>query len=523
MQMNLFIVSLCSMALLWGCSDDSGAKNGDVGPDSLSPDGLVHDVADGVDAVDGLDDVVIPGLSQTFSFGVVMGNPKPSWGDATTASLAARAGCNSLRPKLPEYHLDRWGYEIEVADMRSYAEDGLHRLIAFVTGPTREHSTMPAAEPDWKRDYYIPRNLHAPIWLAEGVVNPENYWAAYLFRTMSIYGEWVRYWEIWNEPDWVGDWRVAQAWWTRAPTAADLPRFNGSIFDYNRMLRIAWEVKEVVAPHTFIAVGGLGYDSFLDAIVRYSDHPDDGRVDADHPHRGDHYFEVVSFHHYPHLASPGHSDASARGLLEHKARFQAVLDAHDVAAKRWIVTESGAAATSLAGVTSGPAYARNYLMKVMALAHADGIDGIHWFKLSDTPNAGADPFGHMGLYPDLSDVETPEQAALSDLGVAYRTLGLFLHGARARLDTPPWEGAAQGVRGVAYQLADGRAAWLLWIEGDDAAAQVATRLTVPPDVTALRAHAWDHSRTLQSTPIDVRDGVAELSLSSSPQFFVETP
>jgi hypothetical protein len=86
----------------------------------------------------------------------------------------------------------------------------------------------------------------------------------------------------------VSDWTVTQAWSTSPPTAAELPRFHGSIFDYVRMLRITWEVAHKIDPGAHVAVGGLGYASFLSAVLRYTDNPADGSVTTDYPSTGDH-------------------------------------------------------------------------------------------------------------------------------------------------------------------------------------------------------------------------------------------
>ena len=520
-KLLLLHLTLC-LTLLTSCDDTAHSAKDLFDQDGPGQDGSgvdrSHDTQDITDSpgddqdqtLDGRDSLLPDtdqhdGLSGSYRFGINGGHPNASWSDAQTFGLAAAAGCDSNRPKLPEYHLERWGYEIEVGDMQSYASDGLHDLAAFVIGPTREHSTIPNDEPDWKRDYYIPANLHTPIWLPDGQVNPDNYWAAYLYQTMSIYGEWVLYWEIWNEPDWVADWQVTQSWTESPPLAADLPRFNGDIFDYVRMLRIAWEVKEKVAPHTLIAVGGLGYPSFLDAIVRYSDQPGSGATDADHPYTGAHYFEVVSFHHYPHLAGQG---SSARALLQHKAEMQAVLDKHQVAAKRWIVTESGASAHAFAELASGPDFARDYLWKMAALAQWDGIEAIHWFILSQ----GADPespFSHMGLYQDLSSLADPSEALLTDTGVAHQSLTQLVAGARVDLQATAEIQAQAGVDGVAYQLANGDRAYMLWALESSATASLSSQ-------TPLYVHQWDFSQTQSRQELSPNAGLVELSLSEHP-------
>jgi hypothetical protein len=454
-----------------------------------------------------------------FRFGLNLGHPNASWGDDLHARLGARAGATSLRPKLPEYHLDQWGYEIEVGDMQSYAADGLSHFVAFVIGATREHSTMPASAEDWKRDYYIPKNLHEPIWLENGAVNPDNYFAASLFKTMSTYGQWVDTWEIWNEPDWVPSWETAQGWWDNPPTADELVRFGGSIFDYVRMLRIATEVRDQAAPGTRVGLGGIGYPSFLDAVLRYTDEPNAGAVDADHPRTGADYFDAVVFHYYPHF-TPGASDVGAQGLISAKSDLEEVLTAHDVdpASRGFIVTESGAAHLDVADTPSGAEYARNYLTKVMPLAHRAGIEAIHWFILSDAAEP-TDPFGSMGLYSDVSTLTSIEDAELTTTGVALRTLSSHLANAVISESARLRAGHGDDAEAVGYALPDGRAAWVLWaIAADSESASAEVTLDVDQPVETF---AWDASQSNESEQLTPDAGEVAIAVTGSPIIVVE--
>ncbi len=458
-----------------------------------------------------------------FKFGLNLGHPNSAWGDDLLARLGARAGATSLRPKLSEYHLERWGYEIEVGDMRSYAADGLGEHTAFVIGATREHSTMPASAADWERDYYVPKNLHEPIWLENGEVNPDNYFAASLFRTMSVYGPWVSTWEIWNEPDWVPDWQTTERWWDEPPTKEQLVRFGGSIFDYVRMLRIATEVRDKAAPNTRVGLGGIGYPSFLDAILRYTDEPSAGSVDAAHPRTGANYFDVVVFHYYPHF-SPGNSDVAARGLLSAKKNLEDVLAARGVspASRSFIVTESGASHVAIENTPSGAEYARNYLTKVMPLAHRAGIEALHWFILSDGSELEPpSPFDAMGLYADLSGLTSIEEARLTTNGVALRTLSTRL--AEAYISEAARARAVHGAEAdvVGYRLPDGRAAWVAWAVASDGEAETAN---VGLETEALvSVFDWDASETGETSTLSPEDGRVTLSVTSSPVIVIESP
>ena len=71
-----------------------------------------------------------------------------------------------------------------------------------------------------------------PIDPKTGEINPDNYWAQYVYDAVRTYSPWIKVWEIWNEPDYVSEWQVTQEWPERAPTSEDLIRFNGSVYDY---------------------------------------------------------------------------------------------------------------------------------------------------------------------------------------------------------------------------------------------------------------------------------------------------
>jgi len=417
---------------------------------------------------------------------------------------------------LPERHLVQWGYNIEVSDMQSYAALGLSEHVAFLTSPIREHSTAPSSAADWELAYYLPSNLYEPVTLPDGSINPDNYWSAYVHQTVSIYKDWVKVWEIWNEPDWVSNWSYTQTWDTQPPTADQLPRFNGSIYDYVRMLRVSSEAAKLADPEAQIATGGLGYETFLSAILRYTDNPVDGSVTSDYPEKGGAYFDVVSFHHYP-IYTPGNSDDAVDGYVAHYERMVAALGAAGVSGKAFVTTESGAPHLELTSDPGGPAYAPNYLLKVMTEAHANGVRGIDWYSLSDYADPGdlGDAYGWMGLFEDIATLSTPDQAVPTPSGVAYATLGGLLNGARFDADATAALGLPAEVRGAAFRLPSNHAAYVLWARatGTDEQASATYDLSA---TGAVVTHAWDHSETGTTEELQPSGGFVTLSLTGAP-------
>ena len=144
-----------------------------------------------------------------------------------------------------------------------------------------------------------PSNLYEPIWLNDGSVNPNNYWASYINKTVSLYKNYIKIWKTWNEPDYTRYYGVVEKWTTEPPNQDDLLSWHGTIFEYIRLLRITYEVAKKIDPSCWVATGGLGYTSFLDAILRYTDNPKDGSVTDEFPAYGGAYFDCDAYHQYP--------------------------------------------------------------------------------------------------------------------------------------------------------------------------------------------------------------------------------
>ena len=498
--------------LMIGCDDDGGSGSPYGEPDG----GVLHN-----DPIDP-SEFTMPML-EAFRYGVNKGHRNASWGDDQMGEIAAQTGCRSSRISLPERHLDTWGYSIEEGAIQSYIANGLNRsLVAFLSGPAEQHSTAPASAESWERDYYMPANLYEPIWLENGDVNPDNYWAAYVHQTVTIYHPWIRIWEVWNEPDWVSDWHHTLDWDTVPPAKEQLPRFNGSIFYYIRMLRVTYEVVKSIDPEGLVATGGLGYASFLNAILRYTDNPADGTVTASFPKGGGDYFDVLSFHHYP-LFTEGNSDAGVASYVEHVASLKEELIAQGYSCKYWSTTESGAPHVELDGEPSGPAYARNYLMKVMVTAQRERVSGIDWFLLTDTaaPGGSDSAFAYMGLYEDIIDVEGPSGAVKTGSGIAYTTLSTLLGEFTIDVEGTAALPLTETTSGAVFTDGTGRKCYVLWALADDGEAGAAT-LNLPESAILTR-YEWDYSETGSTETLSPDAGTHTLSLTSSPSIFITNP
>ncbi len=516
----LVVVIACSSTP--GSEDELG-EGGSATDDTTTDDATTGDATTG-DATTGDGDGDGDGelLGGKFRIGINHGHRNTSWGDAQDSELSRDAGCNSARLKLPETHLDTWGWDIELGDMASYAEHGKRDLVAFLITPTRPHSSAPAEAADWELEHWAPLNLDAPITI-DGAINPDNYWAAYVYETVLTYRDHVEIWEVWNEPDWVPDWQVTQTWFDSPPTAEQLPRFNADIYAYVRMLRVTREAARLADPDAKIALGGLGYESFLDAVVRYSDAPGSGAIDSEHPQTGVAYFDILNYHFYPHYSGLD-SSGSARAFVDKCDSMNAVLIEHGHAAKPCMATESGASHESFADLPSGPAYARHYAIKLMALAHGAGILGVDWFSLSDGAPLGADsdPYRYMGLYLDIAALASTSEAQRTDTGVALASYGALFGEAVADLSGSEALALPDTVDGVALRLPDDRRGFVLWARDADLDEDESAVYELASDLPVL-VHAWDWSQTQATQALAPAGGVITLELSAAPLLVVEQP
>jgi hypothetical protein len=395
--------------------------------------------------------------------------------------------------------------------------------IAFLTTPIAAHSTAPQGIPSWQLEYYAPTNLYEPVFLADGTINPANYWGAYVFKTVTTYKTWVRTWEVWNEPDWVPNWQTSQKWETDPPTQSELVRFNGSIFDYVRMLRVSNEAAKAADPKAKIALGGIGYPSFLSAILRYTDNPLDGGKTAAYPNTGGAYFDVVSFHSYP-VFSPGSSDEGVAGFLGLHDELAKRLNDAGATGKTFVVTETGAPHLAVGGAPGGGEYAPNYLVKVMVAAQAANIERIDWFCMSDGKPVGAstNSFDYMGLYLDVSMLGQTSSAVRTESGKAYRSLGKLLSGARVDNVATTTLGLPSTADGKAFRLPDNRRALVLWARTQGASETAAVMYAIPTD-KPLQSFGLDYGETGTINELTPSGGTVMVQLAGTPRIYIDKP
>ncbi|NJK83875.1 MAG: hypothetical protein HC912_08750, partial [Saprospiraceae bacterium] len=239
---------------------------------------------------------IVPMYQGHFGYGTNVGY-YPKWTARQLGDIAignqvegvAGVGVTTLRPALFEFFQEQWGYDFRVPAFEHYKKLGARDNVVFVGYPSEAHRDTNAYCPDYRSELFL--NMYAPIWDdgSDGTpYNEQNYYAAYLYKTVSLYKDYVKFWEIWNEPDYsfsansIYDETQAESWWNVPPNPCEFD-IHAPIFHYIRLLRISYEIIKTVDPNDYVAIGGIGYPSFLDAVLRYTDNPNEGLLTDDFP------------------------------------------------------------------------------------------------------------------------------------------------------------------------------------------------------------------------------------------------
>ena len=395
-----------------------------------------------------------------FLFGSNMGWLNNNWKDEDVADILVGnaskkidgVGVNSLRPALYEDYVMTWGYDVRVNTFKYYENIGAKANVVFIADrPSEEHRES--------KQYVLGLNsqsfnhLYDPIWDngEHGTpVNDFNPYAKYVYEVAKRYKGQVKFWEIKNEPDLTPNWYCAGAepgtpcnWWDNDPPPGDLTNWYAPIQSYVRLLRISYEVIKSVDPEAFICVGGIGYASFLDAILRNTDNPDGGKVTEKYPHKGGAWFDCLSFHCYPmyylrawdnsiwDFRYSRHSDAAVDALKMRQAELETVLTKYgyggEFPAKEVIVTETNIPNKRIGESIGSPEAQRNYLVKAAVIGQKNRIRGIYVFGPWDNVEQNADgwDYDYMGLYKPLP--ATPSGVLrVNESGIAWRTASKML-------------------------------------------------------------------------------------------------
>ncbi len=477
----------------------------------------------------------IPAYTDQFRWGTNMGYRNQNWTDSQLSDLVSGLNMNSFRVSLPENYFTTWGWDIAQPNMVHYQANNLKNLTAFLGTPSRAHSTAPSSVADWELDYYSPKNLYEPIWNADGSVNQNNYWAAYVAKTVSLYKPYVHTWEVWNEPDLTDSTAPDSAWWTRAPTPSEMKGWHDNVYSYVRLMRISYEVIKKTDPTALVATAGFGYESFLDAVMRYTDNPNMGTVDAaNYPLKGGAYFDVMSFHYYPQYETldlatqvwnkKHDSDNALDNMITYRNNFKSVLSKYGYGttypSKYFMITETGFSSKPKTGDAGGMDLLRNYMMKLQVVARVNDLKQIHTYMLTDEEPDGSltDTFKHMGAYYDVLGLANPSQATRKPAAYGMQSVTRSLEGATydaaatAALNLPAL------VRGAVFQN-NGQRVTILWAKTDNESEAVSASFALPA-TTSLTLRDWQWAQNNATQTLNPVNGKIQLTLTGAPIILV---
>ena len=477
----------------------------------------------------------------------------PPWTDDELAELAAGnpglgiegIGARTIRPGLYDIITSVYGYDIRLSTYEYYHELGMDDLTMIVGFPAEWHRDLTDYCGNGTNSAMF-RNLYSDIWDngENGTpYNDDNFYAAYLYEVVSRYGEYVKFWEIWNEPgfDFAGvGWRQpgdpVGNWWDRDPNPCE-NILRAPIEHYVRTLRISWEIIKTLQPDDYVAVAGVGYESFLDAILRNTDDPNGGAVSAEYPLGGGAYFDVMGFHSYPdidgsvrsfdpntgNVVYTRNSDVAAQGLVKRKNSYDNILSNYGYGStypsKEWIMTEFNVPrrAFKADAMTGGDAMQINYMIKAVVTAMQNDIRQMHVYNLGDQTdeNVASQEFDLLGMYKKLAGTEAGT-AVKNPAAVAYKTVADMVYGTSFSGDRSALMGLPANVKGGAFRYPNGSYMYVLWAEAtQDQSENASAVYSFPTTFPALMfKRDFNYSETNQTNQISSQN----IFLSSTPIF-----
>ena len=382
-----------------------------------------------------------------------------AWTDKLVYKMMAKAGCGSTRSTIPMFFFKYYGDSIRYREFKYFYDTlGFRENVFFL------YNNPGADYPDQSEETFngersvVPKGLYQPIWNKNGSVNVNNTFANYCFKSVTVYGKFLKYYEIWNEPDFTGNWGAAGGvrgtpgnWWENDPKPTDLANLKAPGQYYVRMLRVAFEVIKRYQPDAIITLGGVGYLSFLDFVMRNTDNPHvdkngkkGSRTDA-FPLTGGAYFDCLSFHNYPEfylkywdyttgaMGYKRNSDEAIDHVMREKDKFEKVLKNFGYngklhPAKPFICTEINIPRKQIQQDIGGIDVQRNFTWKTIAQSARNNIKQVYWFVTAETADYenGNDAFKLMGLVKNVLNIR-PGREQLTEQGIANKSARLLLN------------------------------------------------------------------------------------------------
>ena len=315
-----------------------------------------------------------------FLMGANTNTAEDNWDTQKITKLAYKAGLKSQRKEFSEEILLKNGYDSEIQNLNYASNLGQMDLIGYLTTPSKNHSSH---QTDNKR--YPPNNLYTDIFIIEDnikKINPQNYWANHVFQTVNKYQNYIKIWEIWNEPDFTRNLNYIKNWENRPPLKTE-----------------------------------------------------EGKITKEYPHLGGAYFDCVSFHEYPHenitdiqtkeiLYKIG-SDSLVNKFITLKKNLEYYLNKNEFNGitypkKLFVSSATGVASISIDDLVGDEITRQNFLLKLPFYCMENDIRQVHFESVVDKNLHNI--FSKMGDYDNVPS-QILENAIMKNSTKARLSLG----------------------------------------------------------------------------------------------------
>jgi hypothetical protein len=328
------------------------------------------------------------------------------------------------------------------------------------------------------------------------------------------------------------------AWWNTNPDPCEYA-LHAPIQHYIRLLRISYEVIKSLEPDDYVCTGGIGFPSFLDILCRQTDNPAGGTLTPQYPLNGGAYFDVVSYHTYPHIdgavrewsdklngfAYYRHSDRASDGVFKKKQAFEQVLNKFGYNGlkypqKHFIITESNIPRLAVGEFMGSERAQANFLMKCLIKAQKNKLLQFHVYSVSEltTEKDLRNEFDVMGLFSKMEH-QTKEQVQIFESGIAYRSTADILRGWFYSTEETEKLHLPAHIEGAAFSHpTTQKLIYCLWAKTQEDQSEKAEATYSFPNnlnIAYLEKQDWQFSTTKQVQTI----GSQQIKLNGTPAFF----
>ncbi|MBN1873947.1 MAG: hypothetical protein JXA33_06940 [Anaerolineae bacterium] len=330
------------------------------------------------------------------------------------------------------------------------------------------HPPLPQAVKD---DYWWrpcpPDNLYLP-WN-----DPDNYWGAYVYQTVSYFGDRVMVWEIWNEPD------LGTTFWTGSPA------------DYAQLLKVGYQAAKAANPEATVLFAGLAYWANQDFYINVFE----SLTQLEGATENHYYFDVLSLHLYSNVynmevvANAIYENMTDKGVGYHPIWLT------ETGVPLWDEHPSGSA--SRYDWSADIEEAAAYVIEGYAEAHATNIEKFFFFRMHD--DEMSESFGLIR-----------NDYTLRPAYIAYQVTAHYLHGENqiTRVDT------ASGARRITFWGTPHGRVDVLWNKLNDPITY--TQPAILPAATLVTHQG-------QTRTLIAKNGVFTIPLESATAYLASDP